>query len=105
MWQYDRNVLPPPPKLDVQIFAVDTRTQSVSLHAKLDTGASTTVIPEQLVTLLDLPPHDSTLTRSYDGSYDSSLIYRIDLLFNGFDLGGLPVSRLNATTYCLVEIF
>ena len=89
MWQYDRKLLPSAPILDVQIFAIDTRVQSISLRAKLDTGASTTVIPERLLTLLNLPPHDSVLTRSYDGSYHHSLVYRINLTFNGFDLRGI----------------
>ncbi|MGH7601190.1 MAG: retroviral-like aspartic protease family protein [bacterium] len=89
MWQYDRNVFPPAPKLDVKIFAVNSRAQSASVRAKLDTGASTTVIPERVVTSLNLPPHNSTLTRSFDGSYHHSLIYRIDIVFNGFDLRGI----------------
>jgi len=86
MWFYDQTFLPPAPKLDVQVFLAGIRAQSVSLRAKLDIGAGVTVIPERLVTLLDLPSHDNTLARGYDGSHRLCPTYRIDLKFNGFEV-------------------
>jgi len=60
MWQYDHSEFPPAPKLEVQNFAAGVPPRTVSSSAKLDTGASTTVIPEEFVEWLDLQPHDST---------------------------------------------
>jgi predicted aspartyl protease len=83
MWHYDQATFPPAPKMDVQIFKAGISTRSVNLHAKLDTGASITVIPEQFVAWLDLPSHENTRARGFDGKYQSYPLYLIDLRLNG----------------------
>ncbi len=70
----------------MQVFLAGIRAQSVSLRAKLDVGASISVIPEQLVKLLDLPSHGNTLARGYDGSHRLCPTYRVDLKFNGIEV-------------------
>jgi len=86
MWFYDQTFFPPAPRLDVQVFLAGIHAQSVSLRAKLDIGASTTVIPEKLVKLLDLPSHGNTLARGYDGSYRLCTTFRVDLKFDGIEV-------------------
>jgi predicted aspartyl protease len=86
MWSYDHSEFPAFPSFDIQIFKADLPTRSVSLRAKLDTGASITVIPEQFVAWLNLPIRDHLQIKGYDGASRLRPVYGIDLKFNGFDL-------------------
>jgi predicted aspartyl protease len=86
MWRYDHKDFPSAPKLDVQFLVPGLRARSISLRAKLDTGASTTVIPERYVNWLILPPHETSRAFGYDGFYRLRPTYRIDLVLNGFEL-------------------
>ncbi len=86
MWSYDQSEFPAFPGFDLQVFKAELPTRSVSARAKLDIGASITVIPEQFVAWLNLSIRDHIQTTGYDGASRLLPVYGIDLKFNGFDI-------------------
>jgi predicted aspartyl protease len=83
---YDRNFSPPAPVAEVAILHPVTGVGSGLLHGKLDTGADITVIPENLVSKLDLSANAYLWARGYDGTFSHRPVYYVRFSIEGNEL-------------------
>ena len=68
MWQYNQQIEPPAPFLELTIHHPQIASQSRTIAAKLDTGADVSAIPQQIATALALIPARTILVEGYDGT-------------------------------------
>ena len=66
-YPYNTRERPAAPYIDISIIPWGQSGISTKQPAKLDTGASLTVIPEALVTQWELQKHSEVRVRSYNG--------------------------------------
>lgn len=78
MPRYNADVTPPAAYVQVQVTNPTTGA-SRRLPAKLDTGASLSVIPDAVVEALSLPPRSEARFYAFDGSSSVRHIFHIDL--------------------------
>ena len=74
VYSYSHQVRPPAPYLEVEVVNPDSG-MSRRLPAKIDTGASASVIPESLADDLELVPAGERLCFGYDGRSSIRPIY------------------------------
>ncbi len=79
MWDYDRNVYPPAPVIDIRIFPSLGPALGQPLRAKLDTAADISCIPADLVEQLGLLPVRTVPVEGYDGIQEMVYTYTITL--------------------------
>lgn len=82
---YDLREDPPAPFVQVQVTNLDTQ-ESQSAHAKLDTGAAITILPESLAMALNLKPRSEVLVGGYDGVGTWRNLYLVSLNIAEFSL-------------------
>jgi len=91
MPRYNIEVAPPAAFVQVQVTNPATGT-SQGLPAKLDTGASMSVIPETIANALALPPRSEARFYAFDGSSSVRHIFHIDLEVEGHRIPFLEVT-------------
>jgi len=91
MPRYDTGIVPPAAFVQVQVTN-PTTDASYRLSAKLDTGASVSVIPNKVVKVLSLPPRSEALFYAFDGGSSVRPIFHIDLEIEGCHLSLLEVT-------------
>jgi len=79
IFPYETAELPPAPYIDLQVSAPHRSETRRSMRAKLDSGASLTVIPQSLVREWNLATHEGARVRAYDGTPRTRPIYHVDL--------------------------
>ncbi len=93
MHNYDPRERPPAPFVDVRIANIETGA-SLWLRAKLDTGASVSVIPESARDALRIDPKGEARFTGYDGAESVRDIYYINIEVEGLRL---PSVRMTAS--------
>ena len=88
---YNTETVPPAAFVQVQVTN-PTTGDSHQLPAKLDTGASVSVIPDEVVETLSLPPRGEARFYAFDGSSSVRHIFYIDLEMEGYHMSRLEVT-------------
>jgi predicted aspartyl protease len=91
MPRYNTEVVPPAAFVQVQVTNPTTGA-SRWLSAKLDTGASMSVIPDAVVEALSLPPRSEARFYAFDGSSSVRHLFHIDLEMEGHRMALLEVT-------------
>ena len=68
IFPYETNEVPPAPYIDLQVGALHRSKTLKSMRAKLDSGASLTVIPQNLVREWELVKLGDVRVRAYNGT-------------------------------------
>ena len=76
---YERSEQPPAPYLDLKIRPCFQSVNSLAQHAKIDSGASMTVIARALVDQWQITPFSAVNVRGYDGQVSTRPTYLVDL--------------------------
>ncbi len=84
MFDYDRSDQPPAAYVTIQVSNPQT-SESRSIRAKIDTGASISVLPETLIRDWKLEPEGRVRVGGYDGSRKELPTYTV-----GFEIAGYP---------------
>jgi hypothetical protein len=90
---YETHEKPPAPYLDVGIGPYHPDATTVPWKAKLDSGASLTIIPADLVRILALEPVGLVYVRGYDTQLTARFAYRANLV-----IGSRRFEALRVTT-------
>jgi len=91
MYRYDLNATPPAAYLPVRITNPDTGTL-VSLPAKIDSGASMSVLPQTAVTDLALEPTGDVLASGYDRRVALLPTYNVTFEIEGYAVQDVEVA-------------
>jgi predicted aspartyl protease len=83
MREYDPDESPPAPMAECNVQNPISGVAKERQKAKLDTGASRTVIPEAWVEELDLMPADECTLYDFRGNGQVHLTYFVDIALNG----------------------
>jgi predicted aspartyl protease len=78
-FSYETAEQPPAPYLDLKIRPSLPSRRFLAQRAKLDSGASMTVIPSALVDRWRLTPFSLVIVRSYDGQVSGRPTYLVDI--------------------------
>lgn len=79
-FSYDESEQPPAPYIELHISPHDPAKDTITMWAKLDSGASTTVLPTQLAQRWGILPVGYSRFLGYDGRVTIRPIYRIDVV-------------------------
>jgi len=79
MWDYDRNVDPPAPFVDIRVSPPLSPALGQPLRAKLDTAADISCIPADFVDELGLLPARTVPVEGYDGVQEIVYTYTVVL--------------------------
>ena len=90
MYSYDTNDKPPAPCLSIRVINPNTQA-SHSILAKIDTGASISVLPATLVTDSKLEPEGRVRVAGYDGSLKWLPTYTVAFDISGYLLHDVEV--------------
>jgi hypothetical protein len=101
MIAYDLSFNPPAPVVDVIIKHPVTGIGSEILRGKLDSGADITVIPDWIITELQINPKGYIWARGYDGSYFRRAFYYVTLSVEEFNLPFLRCITTNSNNLLL----
>lgn len=91
MHRYNTDVVPPAAFIQVQVTNPTTGA-SHPLSAKLDTGASMSVLPDEVVEQLRLPPRSEARFYAYDGSSSVRKTFLIELEMEEYHISPLEVT-------------
>ena len=88
---YDTSLLPPAPFLPVRLASLAEHSESVTVQAKLDTGADLTAIPDALIERLHLMPASEIEVEGYDNRRATLRAYDVNLQIDQLSVVGLLV--------------
>ncbi len=88
---YDTSQLPPAPFLPVRLTSLAEHSESITVQAKLDTGADLTAIPDALIERLHLMPASEIEVEGYDGRRATLRAYDVNLQIDQLSVAGLLV--------------
>ncbi len=88
---YDTSLLPPAPFLPVRLASLADHSESITVQAKLDTGADLTVIPTVLIERLHLMPAGEIEVEGYDSRRATIRAYDVNLQVDQLSMVGLLV--------------
>jgi hypothetical protein len=78
--RYNMSEIPPAPYITLEIAPSGRRRKPIRRRAKIDSGASMTLIPESLPKRWRLPFVISTTLRAYDGQDTVRPLYLVDII-------------------------
>jgi hypothetical protein len=81
-FRYNRGESPPAPYIPLEITPSGRRRKSIRRRAKLDTGASLTVIPESLPRRWRVPFVGTATLRAYNGQKSMRPVYVVDIIID-----------------------
>jgi hypothetical protein len=95
VFSYEPSERPPAPYLEVHVAGGLLGVPAIPARAKLDSGASLTVLPVTMVRQLILDPTGAIDVRAYDGRVTTRLTYEVGLLIGSrrFDSLRVTVAR------------
>ena len=76
---YETSEFPPAPYIDLQVSALRQSETRTGMRAKLDSGASLTVIPQHLVREWNLVTHEEVRVLAYNDTPTVRPVYYVDL--------------------------
>jgi predicted aspartyl protease len=79
MIPYDNSFSPPAPVIQATIQNINAPSQRVVVPMQIDTGADLCIIPESIVSVLNLEPEDATPIADYRGDVQSFHIFYVHL--------------------------
>jgi len=79
-FRYNKSERPPAPYIVVEIAPARRRRKPIRRRAKLDSGASLTIIPEGLIRRWRIPPLRAVTLRAYNGSESIRFTYLVDII-------------------------
>ena len=88
---YATSVHPPAPFLPVRLASLAEHSDSISIQAKLDTGADLTAIPAALIERLHLVSAGEIEVEGYDGRRATIQAYDVNLQIDQLTVVGLLV--------------
>jgi predicted aspartyl protease len=86
MLDYDLSYKPPARIITKVMVIHPTSSITWTEEGKLDTGADITVIPQRMISELNLSPKGRTWIKSYDGTYSHRLVYYVKMKIENIDL-------------------
>lgn len=89
---YEPTESPPAPYLDLHVADGAPGTPSLAARAKLDSGASLTVLPVAMVRQLSLDPTGAIDVRAYNGRVTTRLTYEVNLLIGSRRFDSLRIT-------------
>lgn len=66
MWNYEQNIHPPAPLIDVVVYHPEDLARTARIRAKIDTAADISAIPTTLADQLRLPVAKRLMVKGYD---------------------------------------
>jgi len=90
MHHYDPTFSPPAPCINLIVHHPSDPTKAVPGRRKLDTGADLCVIPQRLVTELQLLLVDEIAARAYDGTLFTRPMYIVSIEVAGHWINNVP---------------
>lgn len=88
---YDTSLLPPAPFLPVRLASLADHSESITVQAKLDTGADLTVIPTVRIERLHPMPAGEIEVEGYDSRRATIRAYDVNLQVDQLSVVGLLV--------------
>lgn len=88
---YNTSLFPPAPFLLVRLASLADNSESITVQAKLDTGADLTAIPAALVERLRLVPAGEIDVEGYDSRRTTIRAYDVNLQVAHLSVAGLLV--------------
>ncbi len=88
---YDTSSFPPAPFLPVQLAGLTAHAETVTVQAKLDTGADLTAIPVAVIERLRLMPASEIEVEGYDTRRATVRAYDVNLQIDQLKVTGLLV--------------
>lgn len=88
---YNTSLLPPAPFLLVRLASLADHAESITVQAKLDTGADLTAIPTALIERLRLMPAGEIEVEGYDSRRATLRAYDVNLQIDHLSVAGLLV--------------
>jgi predicted aspartyl protease len=79
-FRYNRGLSPPAPYLDLEIAPFGRRRKPIRRRAKLDSGASMTVIPYSLLNQWQIPFVETVEVRAYNGQVSRRPVYVVNIV-------------------------
>lgn len=79
LFRYNKRERPSAPYVVIEIVPAGRRRKSTRRRAKLDSGASLTVIPEKLIERWRIRPSGAVRVRAYNGQESVRPIYSVDV--------------------------
>jgi predicted aspartyl protease len=89
---YNKSERPPAPYIAVDIAPTGRRRKPIPRRAKLDSGASITVIPESLIKRWRLPSSGAVIVQAYNGSKSMRFTYSVDIIIGGHRFRDIEVT-------------
>ena len=88
---YDTSLRPPAPFLPVRLASLAEHSESITVRAKLDTGADLSAIPTTLIDRLHLMPAGEIEVEGYDSRRSTIQAYDVNLQIDQLSVAGLLV--------------
>ncbi len=88
---YDTSLSPPAPFLPVRLASLADHSESITVQARLDTGADLIAIPAALIERLRLVPAGEIEVEGYDGRRTTLRAYDVNLQIDQLSVAGLLV--------------
>ncbi|MFQ6040690.1 MAG: retropepsin-like aspartic protease [Candidatus Poribacteria bacterium] len=91
-FRYNKSERPPAPYIVLEIAPAGRRRKPTRRRAKLDSGASLTVIPETLRKRWNIPPFRGVTVRAYNGQRIVRPIYLADIIIGSRQFQNIEVT-------------
>ena len=88
---YNPSLDPPAPFIIIKISPLNQATPNMILDCLVDTGAEVSLIPQRLVTELNLTPADAMIVEGFDGERRQLPLFPVDVVVETVSLPGLEV--------------
>lgn len=98
---YDTSEIPAAPYIDLHVSVPGQPETGKNVRAKLDSGASITVIPQTLVDEWNLISHESAQVRAYDDTPTVRPVYDVEFRIGTRRFANLPVIASERRTLLL----
>ncbi len=91
-FRYNKSERPPAPYIVLEIAPAGRSRKSIRRRAKLDSGASLTVIPANLRERWRIPPSGTVKVRAYNGQESMRPIYLVDVIIGSRQFQNIEVT-------------
>jgi predicted aspartyl protease len=92
MIPYNKDIDPPAPFVTIQVSPVNQGENILAVDCLMDTGADLSVMPQRLVSALNLAPEDSIIVEGFDGERQELPLFAVNIVIENSILTGLEVT-------------